>query len=145
MTHGQGKPLPALMKLSGEWIIENVVFLYHSDYSISSPSATFPVRAEREDGSYALGFDAAQLAGAFEIDVSALIDANRNHTLVFVGDIDVVPTHGGVSAVAYIFRIGDRQASVVTDLGKSPDIRVLSARSGTNASSRPERSSPQSP
>jgi len=118
MAHGQGKPLPEFMKLDGEWIIENVAFLYHSDYSGQARSATFAVGAEREDGSHALGFDSVQLAGAFDIEVSALIEANRNHTLVFVGDMDVVPTHGGTSAIAYIFRIGDRKATLTTEINQ---------------------------
>jgi hypothetical protein len=115
MTRGQGTPLPDFLKLDGEWIIENVAFLYHADHSGESPSATFPVGAEREDGSRALGFDSAQLAEAFGIELSALMEANRSHTLLFVGDMDVAPSHGGISAIAYIFQIGDRQIRLTTE------------------------------
>ena len=115
MTQGQGKPLPEFMKLKGEWILENVAFLYHSDYSGTAPQATLTLAQERQDGSHALGFDCAQLAGEFGIDVATLLEANREQSLVFVGDMDVTPTHGGVSAVAYIFRIEDRRAVLTTE------------------------------
>ena len=80
MTPGQGNPIPSFLKREGEWIIENVAFLYRADYSVASPEASLTVVAERQDGSYARGFDSSQLSGAFGIEVTALLAANQNHT-----------------------------------------------------------------
>jgi hypothetical protein len=103
------------MKLEGAWLIKNVVFIYHENRLSAEPSATFTFRAQRDDGTYAMGFDSAQLAAVFGIEVDTLMEANRNGMLVFVGDRDAVPSHGGTSAVEYIFRIGGRHASLVTE------------------------------
>ena len=113
--NGQGKPLPDFMNTNGEWIIENVAFLYHADYSNRSPTTTMTMVAERVDGSHAMGFDSAQLAGAFDIEVEALMQANKNQALIFVGDTDVLPTRGGRKAVAYLFQIGERKASITVE------------------------------
>jgi hypothetical protein len=118
MVSGQGKSLPKFLKSDGEWIIENLIYLYHSDGPSQTPSATFTVGAEREDGSHALGFDSAQLAAAFGIDISELMEANRSHSLEFVGNMDVAPVHGGIRAVAYIFQIGDRRAILTTEINQ---------------------------
>ena len=115
MTRGQGKPLPAFLKCEGEWIIENVAYLYRADYSTLAPKATLTAVAERQDSTYAFGFDSAQLAGAFGIEVSALMEANQNHTLVYVGTQDVRPAHGGSKAVAHHFRIGDSYAALTVE------------------------------
>jgi hypothetical protein len=114
LPNGQGNPLPDFMKSDGEWIIENVAFLYHAVHSTQS-TATFTVGAAREDGSYARGFDSLQLAGQFGIDVESLLEANRSGLLVYVGDKDVPPTRGGVSAVSHIFRIRDHRASLIVE------------------------------
>jgi hypothetical protein len=107
MAHGQGDPLPSFMAVEGEWIIEDVALLYHSGHL---SKASFTLAQERQDGSYAIGFDSAQLAASFGIEIDALVQANRNQTLVFVGTSDVAPIHGGASAVEYLFRIGETTA-----------------------------------
>ena len=104
MQRGQGKPLPSFMELSGEWIVEGFIFLYHSD-SERAPAATFTRHAERHDGQLCIGFDSSQLAAALGVDVETVVRANQNQTLVVCGTAAVPPTHGGVSATAYGFRI----------------------------------------
>jgi hypothetical protein len=116
MDDGQGEPLPSAIGVRGEWIIKNVAFIYHEGDDASEPSPTFTRRAEREDGSYAMGFVAAQLAAAFGIETPSLMQANRNGLLTFVGDRSVAPSHGGISAVEYIFRIGGTHASLTTEI-----------------------------
>src|SRR5262249_54391823 len=115
MSSGQGKPLPSFMQLDGEWIIENHLFLYHSNHS---SSASFTKGAERENGSWAVGFNSAQLAAALGVDVNTVIEANRNQTLIFLGTAKVAPSHGGSSASAYRFRIGDRQGSLTVEINQ---------------------------
>jgi hypothetical protein len=108
---GQGKPLPSFMQLNGEWIIENYLFLYHSE-----PQASFTRAAEKEDGSWAVGFNSAQLASALGVDVATVVEANRNQTLIFLGTKNVAPSHGGISATAYNFRIGERQGFLTVEI-----------------------------
>jgi hypothetical protein len=112
MMPGQGKPLPEFMKISGEWVFENNVFIHHSG---NNSSADFTTGAEREDGSFAIGFDTSQLAAAFEIEDAELVKANQTGKLTLVGTIEVPPTHGGARAKQYIFRIGAKEASLVTE------------------------------
>ncbi|WP_315747572.1 MULTISPECIES: hypothetical protein [unclassified Bradyrhizobium] len=107
MMPGQGEALPEFMLLDGEWIIENHVFLHHSG---NDSGSDFTRGAEREDGSFAIGFDTSQLAAAFEISPDALIKANQTGSLIFVGTMEVPPTHGGSRAEGYVFRINDRDA-----------------------------------
>jgi hypothetical protein len=115
MAQGQGKPLPPFTKCKGEWIIENAAYIYHADNSSTAPTATFTPGIQRQDGKYAPGFDSNQLAAAFGIDRAALMEANKNQTLIFVGDRDGIPLHGGIRAVDYIFRIGSQEAILTTE------------------------------
>ena len=110
---GQGTALPAFLQCDGEWIFENQVFLYREDNT--GRQATFTRIAERLDGSFCVGFDSAQLAQAFGISAAALFEANQSRDLIFVGTIDAVPTHGGTSATAYLFRIGEMEAALTVE------------------------------
>lgn len=111
---GQGEPLPEFMKLDGEWIVKGYIFLYHTKDRSFTP-ATFTMAAAREDGDFAVGFDSAQLAGAFGIEIDMLIEANQNHSLVFLGEHDGTPIHGGTVAKNYIFAIGDLRGYVTVE------------------------------
>jgi hypothetical protein len=112
--HGQGKPLPPFLKLDGEWIIEGFLFLYHSE-SENISAGTFTRQAERNDGQPCIGFNAAQVAAVLGVDVKALMKANRNRTLILLGTATVSPEHGGASATAYGFKIGDKQGYVTIE------------------------------
>src|SRR5579863_2873727 len=114
MLRGQGKPLPSFMKLDGEWIVEGFMFLYHSK-SEQAPAATFTRQAERHDGQLCVGFDSSQLAAALGVDVETLLRANQNQTLIVLGTTAVPPNHGGASATAYGFQIGEKQGSLVIE------------------------------
>ncbi len=91
-----------------------LAYLYHTDHS-KPPLATFAVGAARSDGRYATGFESSQLAAAFAVDVESLLEANQCGLLVYIGDKDIPPVHGGISAVSHIFRIGDHQACLVVE------------------------------
>ena len=114
MMRGQGKRLPPFLKLDGEWIVEGFVFLYHSD-SEDASTGTFTRQAERHDGQLCIGFNAAQVAAALGVDVKTLMEANRNQTLVALGAASVQPEHGGASAVAYAFKIGEKKGHVTVE------------------------------
>src|SRR4051794_13143743 len=109
LAPGQGKPLPDFLNLSGEWIIEGLVFLYYRDEQSQTGTAPrFTRHAERHDGRPCIGFDVAQLAAAFDVDVDVLLAANRDGSLVCRGTAQSTPTHGGTRATTYAFQIGDR-------------------------------------
>jgi hypothetical protein len=111
---GQGKPLPPFLKLDGEWIVESFMFFYHSD-SEDASAGTFTRQAERHDGQLCIGFNAAQLAAALGVDVKTLMEANRNQTLVPLGIATAQPEHGGASATAYGFKIGEKQGYITVE------------------------------
>jgi hypothetical protein len=111
---GQGKPLPSFLQLDGQWIVEGLMFLYHSE-SEDASAGTFTRQAERHDGQLCIGFNAAQVAAALGVPAEALMEANRNQTLVPLGTASVQPEHGGVSATAYGFGIGEKQGYVTVE------------------------------
>ena len=111
---GQGKPLPPVLKLDGEWIVEGFLFLYHFD-SENVSAGTFTRQAERHDDQLCIGFNTAQIAGALGVDVKAVIDANQNQTLVPLGTATVPPQRGGEAATAYGFKIGDKEGYVTVE------------------------------
>jgi len=100
MMPGQGKPLPEFMQLAGEWIVENQVFLHHAG---TEAGPDFTRGAEREDGSFAVGFGASQLAAAFALQPADIMEANRTGTLIFAGTAEVPPGHGGSRAMGHFF------------------------------------------
>ena len=118
---GQGEPLPEFLKCEGEWIVKGYLYLYVPDDAqlIGGSAPRFTAGAARHDGADCVGFDAAQLAAAFEIDVPTLRIANQNHTLICLGVADVPPKHGGVSAKAYGFQIGDRKQMLTVERDQS--------------------------
>jgi hypothetical protein len=110
-TSGQGAPLPDFLKCPGEWIIEGHIFLYYSDdQSETGAAPRFTRGASRHDGQPCIGFDVAQLAAAFDLDVAAVLAANRDQSLICRGTAPTRAAHGGSSARVYAFRIGDRDA-----------------------------------
>jgi hypothetical protein len=113
MLRGQGKPLPSFMEVDGEWIVEGYIYLYHSGERASP--AKFTMQAARHDGDLCVGFDSAQLAAAIGVDVKTLVEANQNLTLIALGTADVPPSHGGISAKEYGFRIENKRGSVVIE------------------------------
>jgi hypothetical protein len=114
---GQGKPLPDSLKCPGEWVIEDLVFLYYSDANQSEAGTAprFTRGAERDDGRPCIGFDVSQLAAAFDLSAAAILAANHDHTLICRGTAKTPPTHGGHSATTYAFQIGERHAYLTVE------------------------------
>ena len=117
IANGQGKPLPDFLQASGEWVIEGRVFIYRDDpaEAISGSAPRFSRQAHRTDGMPCVGFSAGQLAAELRVDVPALFEANQDGSLVFLGDMDVTPSRGGESAIAYLFRLGTREGSLTIE------------------------------
>jgi hypothetical protein len=109
---GQGTPLPADFPYQGEWMMENVMFLYHSDAEEAQGNVTFIAGGFDDAGKVYFGFDSAQLAAALGISIDEVFTANRDGTLMLVGVRDVPPSAGGSVAKAYLFRVGDKEARV---------------------------------
>jgi hypothetical protein len=118
LPHGQGKPLPDFLKLDGEWVIENLVFLYYSDPDQSATGAAprFTRGANRHDERPCIGFDVSQLAAAFDLPTDAVLAANRNGTLICRGTADTPPKHGGHSATTYAFRLDGKDAYLTVEM-----------------------------
>jgi hypothetical protein len=114
---GQGTPLPEFLKCDGEWVLEGYVYLYYSDttQSQSGLAPRFTVGASRHDGARCIGFDVAQLAAELGVDSATVLAANHDHTLIYLGTASVPPTHGGTTATAHGFRIGDRKGFLTVE------------------------------
>lgn len=116
MMRGQGEPLPDFMQADGEWIVENHLFLYREANIEMNPTARFTVGSRRIDGTHAIGFDAVQLAAVLKVDVDAVVRANKEGSLIFLGTADVPPSHGGSSATGYGFKIGETEGYLTLEM-----------------------------
>jgi hypothetical protein len=108
---GQGTALPKFLQCEGDWIAEGYLYLHWGISGNAIPGATgqFTFGA-RYHGEPCVGIDASQLAAALEVDRATIIAANRDCSLVFLGTAEVPPTHGGLQATAFGFRLGDRES-----------------------------------
>lgn len=73
---GQGEDLPEFAKVKGQWISRNQMYLYRP-VTPWTGSTTMSQAMERRDGSWALGFDADQLAAGLGLSVDELFNHNR--------------------------------------------------------------------
>jgi hypothetical protein len=114
---GQGTALPPDLGCEGQWIVEEVFFIYHPDDSqfLGGAAPRFTVAAVY-NGRQCIGFDAAQVAAALGIETSTLLHANKTGALTFLGVADVPPTYGGTSAIAYGFQLGERRGSLTIEM-----------------------------
>ena len=112
--NGQGNPLPSFFKLEGEWIIEPFLFMCHSSTPPSN-AVLMAMGAEFKDGGRAVGIHSHHLAAALDMDREELRDANRNGTLICLGERKTTPANGGVSATDYGFQVGDNVGSVTVE------------------------------
>jgi hypothetical protein len=117
---GQGTPTPDFLGCTGDWILKDHLFIYYwGGSNVRGGSAPrFTISAIRTDGQRCIGFDAEQLAAALGTDSATVIAANRDGTLVYLGVATVDPTHGGQTAKAYGFRLGDREVSLTVEINE---------------------------
>jgi hypothetical protein len=109
---GQGKPLPSDCPYEGEWLVENVIFLYRPLEQHSSAPRAKRRRTRKfqlSDGQWCFGFDSMLLAQALGVGNEQIFNANRNGTLTLVS---VRRHHGATHAMSYAFRLGDRRTEV---------------------------------
>jgi hypothetical protein len=114
---GQGKPLPPGFPQRGEWLLENRMFLCRPDEDRSPGGGRpqFTASGPSPDGGWCVGFDAAELASALDVEVELIFEANRKGALVLARTEDVPPTYGGAGAKLYVFRLGERQAGLTIE------------------------------
>ena len=105
---GQGKPLPEDCPLKGEWLSENLLFLYvPDDLDPADPEKpSFSRGFKLSDGRWCIGFNSELLARKFNISTSNLFAANRDGLLrlsaVFVN----------LNTKQYVFALGDGSCSI---------------------------------
>ncbi len=114
MMLGQGKDLPEFAGCEGQWIVEGRFFIYRPS-GVAASKINFTVWLQRHDQIPCYGFDASQLAQELSVDVDRIFEANKSGDLIFLGVADVAPRHGGISAKAYGFRLGDRQGMLTIE------------------------------
>ena len=111
-----GKPLPADCPYTGEWLLENRLFLYRPSNQ-QTQTAEFTAGFKRADGEWCLGFNATTLASELRVGSEEIFEHNRSRTLILDSVGAVTPQRGGVAAKNYIFRIDDRAASCIVEVG----------------------------
>jgi hypothetical protein len=123
LPFNQGRPLPPDFAYTGQWIIENIVFLHDSDdtQSHGGTAPRFTAWGTTSDGKRSFGFAATQLAAAFEIDVSDLFAANRDGSFSLLGTNDASDLHG-IPAKRYVFALGDKRAALIIEAEREPGL-----------------------
>ena len=91
---GQGKPLPPDFPYVGEWLIENIVFLYDDAPPRSGAGPRFSAICPNAKGGSCIGFFVAHLAAALGVSIAHVFDANRDGSLKFLGT-EAAATIGG--------------------------------------------------
>lgn len=109
VMRGQGKPLPPDFRYKGQWLIEDLLFIYEPT-NAQAVGGTAP-RFTASDSS-ALGFDAGQLASLFGATVAEIFAANTDGTFQLLKIEDAV-TPTGVPGKRYIFGLGERQRALI--------------------------------
>ena len=109
--------MPSGCPYAGEWLLENRLFLYRSDGTqlIEGDAPRFTVTWKRTNGVESIGFDAGHLASAFDIDVEAVFEANRNGALRCLGTNDAV-SRRRARATRFVFKLGGRTCAIVADV-----------------------------
>jgi hypothetical protein len=113
---GQGKPLSADCPYEGEWLIENKMFLYWPTNQ-QTEIAEFTAGFQRADGEWCFGFNAETMASELGIGSEEIFVHNRNRTLILDDVSAVPPQREGTAAKGYRFRIGDRTADFIIEVG----------------------------
>jgi hypothetical protein len=114
---GQGKPLPVDCPYEGEWILEDVLFLFERKVRQTSGqgSPTFPARFQRADGKWCFGLHADVLAMELRVEVEQLFEANRDKKLLLFGVKDFDPRHGGPVAKRCLFALEGTMCEVLVE------------------------------
>jgi hypothetical protein len=111
---GQGNPLADDFRYSGQWILENRIFLFVEDAARTgdptAPQFTPFINYGRED--WIVGFAARQLAAALGTTMAELFEANRARRLT-LENAEPGATEDGASAKRYTFRLGGKEGSLI--------------------------------
>jgi hypothetical protein len=117
--NGQGKPLPPDCGYNGEWLLENVLFLYRpSDQkTLGGGPPEITAAFQLPDGHWCIGFNAMQVASGLRIGSEEIFAANRNGTLIIDSIENTIPGHGATHAKRCIFRFGNRTIGLTIEGG----------------------------
>lgn len=109
---GRGKSLPPGYPYKGQWIIEDLLFIYEptSLQSFLGPAPRFAAHALG-----ALGFDASQIADEMGVTAREVFRANSAGSLIVRHGGDAL-ARSGVAGSLYVFSIGERRCALVVTL-----------------------------
>lgn len=112
----QGEPVAENLHPSAQWVIYERIFLYEPIEAIASvPRAQFTTGLQRYDGETCIGFSWSQVAAALGVTSKEVLSANIDGSLIFHGCAQIPPSHGGLTATAYGFSIGDRRGYITVE------------------------------
>ena len=107
---GQGNPLPPDFPYKGQWLIEDLLFIYEPTdaQALGGEAPRFTASA-----SNALGFDASQIADVMGISIQEVFSANTDGSLTVKYGKALTPR--GTPGRRYLFNIGERQCALIMD------------------------------
>ena len=132
---GQGKSLPIVMSFSGEWIIEDQLFLFRQPYWKPQTQVTPFIQSK---GRLCVGFPAEHIAALFGLSAAAVFELNRAHKLS-VQYSPVPPRARGTVAQRFGFSDGNKLVEVIIE-GGGDNGRVRGPHAGSHQ--EPEAAGP---
>jgi hypothetical protein len=104
---GQGNRLPRDCPYDGEWLLDEISFLYRSTPTLPAADSQLTAGFRRADGEWCVGFDSSVLANGLNVTVDELFAANRARSLKLATVEDVAPARGGAAAKRYVFALSN--------------------------------------
>jgi hypothetical protein len=105
---GQGKSLPHDCPFRGQWLIEDVLFLYEPH----GPERRFLRGFKPAEGEWSVGFDANVIAGRLGVDAGDLFSANESGALALI--LEEAPGCARMGETKrYVFTLGEAETGVI--------------------------------
>ncbi len=114
---GQGEPLPSDAPYSGQWLLENVLFLFQRD-AVPTAGPEETAAFQLANGEVCQGIDAGKIgAGLGDLTAEEVLASNRTGALLLTAVHGMHKVDGVVRAKRYVFQIGSRETSIVMEAG----------------------------
>ena len=112
---GQGKPLPWECPFNGQWLIEDMFFLYSPkpQQLVNSKPSRQTAEWKPVAGGLRIGIDVDRIAEAFGLSTDQILEANKTKLLELIRAVKIHDGRHGGRTVRFEFAIRDRLGLVL--------------------------------